>query len=121
MPVPPKENLIAQISGMNPLDARCDQESLAIRKADGWRTERPKRRPPKTKGHCSQAHLLEDIGRKLKDKKVPEIVKAPAVADKPLPDFAMRLIRERPECDFTKGPLGDLSFGILSLTGTSKS
>ncbi len=113
-PVAPKENRIAQIKGMTGLDAHCDREAMSIRRADAWRTERPKRRPRKTHGHGVTHLLLEDIGRKLKDKKPPELTKSPVVPDVKIPDFAMKLLRERPECDWLKGPLKDLNFGILS-------
>ena len=110
----PKPDVISQSKGLQPIDLRCEAEGQSISKADFRRVQGPKRRPGKSRGHGTNHFLLVDIGARLRDKKPPELVKPVAVPEVKFPNFAMKLLRERPECDFTKGPLKDLNFGILS-------
>ena len=103
---PPQVNQLTK--GMGKLDVRCDQEGHSILKSKGFLVKRPNGRPRKTRGHGVTHLLLEDIGAKLRDKKLKKVAppeRPLAVPDKKIPQFVLNLLRARPECDFQKGLL----------------
>jgi hypothetical protein len=84
------------------LDERVAAEDKAISKSNAWRTQRPKRRPRRTRGHGITHLLLVDIGAKMKDKKDPPHQTPVAVPETELPKFMTDLLMERAECAWLK-------------------